>query len=47
MSDASSMILEDPGTPMSTVGYGVVAYDQSERSFHRDPIFVLMTATAR
>lgn len=24
-----------------------VAYDQSERSFHRDPTFVLMTATAR
>ena len=24
-----------------------VAYDQSDRSFHRDPTFVLMTATAR
>jgi site-specific recombinase XerD len=24
-----------------------VRYDQSERSFHRDPTFVLMTATAR
>jgi hypothetical protein len=23
-----------------------VAYDQSERSFHRDPTFVLMTSTA-
>ena len=31
----------------STVGYGVVAYDQSEGFFHRDPTFVLMTATAR
>jgi integrase len=25
----------------------VVAYDQSDRSFHRDPTFALMTATAR
>ena len=24
-----------------------VGYDQSERSFHRDPTFVLMAATAR
>jgi hypothetical protein len=24
-----------------------VGYDQSERSFHRDPTFVLMTSTAR
>ncbi|MQB02174.1 MAG: tyrosine-type recombinase/integrase, partial [Actinobacteria bacterium] len=24
-----------------------VAYDQSERSFHKDPTFVLMAATAR
>lgn len=24
-----------------------VGYDQSDRSFHRDPTFVLMTATAR
>lgn len=24
-----------------------VAYDQSDRSFHRDPTFVLMAATAR
>ena len=25
----------------------IVAYDQSDRSYHRDPTFVLMTATAR
>ncbi len=24
-----------------------VGYDQSERSFHKDPTFVLMAATAR
>ncbi|CAN5334612.1 hypothetical protein BH23ACT9_BH23ACT9_23470 [soil metagenome] len=24
-----------------------IGYDQSDRSFHRDPTFVLMSATAR
>lgn len=30
-----------------TRAHTTVGYDQSDRSFHRDPTFVLMTATER
>ena len=40
------LLREMQGAGRHTRTYTTVAYDQSDRSFHRDPTFVLTTTTA-